>query len=109
MDWKDVLAGISVPEGEENNDAEPNQEAPQPKKPKGFGNIKVVEEKKGRKGKTATILYGFTCDDEELQQIAKRLKQSLGIGGSARGGEILLQGAVREKAMALLKELKIEN
>lgn len=109
MDWKDVLAGLSVPAGEENNEAENQQEAPEQKKPKGFGNIKVVEEKKGRKGKTATILYGFTCDDEELQQIASRLKQGLGIGGSARGGEILLQGAVREKALKMLKELKIEN
>ncbi len=54
--------------------------------------LHVLIDRKGRKGKTATIIEGFSCSDEEVADIAARLKTRLGTGGSSRGGEILLQG-----------------
>lgn len=65
--------------------------------------IHVVVEKKGRKGKTATIAEGFNCEDGELERIASELKRKLGVGGSARGGEILIQGECRERLEELLR------
>lgn len=63
--------------------------------------VKVHYERKGRGGKEATILTNFKCDDNELKEIARTLKQKLGTGGSARGGEILLQGDCRTKLSEL--------
>lgn len=59
-------------------------------------------ERKGRGGKTATIIEGFPGSDSELKALATRLKQQLGVGGSARGGEILIQGDCRQRLRELL-------
>lgn len=103
-DWKDLLSSMrdSLPQDDSPEAAPENVPAMKVSKK---GKINMAIEKKGRGGKTATILYGFDCDDEELKSIAARLKQHLGIGGSARGGEILLQGDCRQKAAAVLDEL----
>lgn len=106
QDWKDMLASLK---GDSNDNTE-NSEArgegnigdtPQ-KAPK--QNLRVVIDKKGRKGKTATIIEGFTLDDDEVEELASELKRKIGTGGSARGGEILLQGDWKEKVLNLLKE-----
>lgn len=60
-------------------------------------------EKKGRNGKQVVLIKGFSCSALELAQWAKDLKQHCGVGGSAKGTDILLQGAVREKATEFLK------
>lgn len=60
-------------------------------------------EKKGRNGKQVVLIKGFSCSAIELAQWAKELKQHCGVGGSAKGTDILLQGAVREKATEFLK------
>ena len=60
-------------------------------------------EKKGRNGKQVVLIKGFSCSAIELAQWAKELKQHCGAGGSAKGTDILLQGAVREKATDFLK------
>ena len=54
--------------------------------------LDIIVERKGRGGKVATIVAGFTIDDNEVAEIATRLKRKLGTGGSARDGEILIQG-----------------
>lgn len=66
--------------------------------------LDIVLDRKGRKGKQATIIAGFKCDEAALKTLASELRHSLGTGGSARGGEILLQGDYRERALALLRE-----
>lgn len=104
MDWKDMLGQMrdSLPEGE----PEPIPAAEKtPVREKRKEKLSMSMEKKGRGGKTATIIFGFEGSDEEVAAVATRLKQRLGIGGSSRGGEILLQGDVREKAKPILKEL----
>ena len=60
-----------------------------------------------RRGKDATIIAGFpdAMSDQEIERIASRLKQTLGCGGSARGGEILLQGDRRKTLPDTLRRL----
>ena len=56
-----------------------------------------------RNGKPATLVTEFAGSDEELKALAKTLKVKCGAGGSARGGEILVQGDVRAKVAELLE------
>ena len=102
MDWKEALSGLKMPDAEEENRPEAEATPEQPEKSPA-DKLSIFIEKKGRGGKTATIIAGFTCDDKRLQATARELKQKIGTGGSARGGEILLQGEWREKAKDLLK------
>lgn len=64
--------------------------------------LDIILEKKGRGGKIATIVTGFTMTDEEVDSLASKMKSSLGTGGSARGGEILIQGDKREAVLKFL-------
>lgn len=60
---------------------------------------------KGRSGKTVTLIKGFQGEAEELKALAKILKNKIGVGGSIKNGEIIVQGNYREKLMDLLKEM----
>ena len=71
-------------------------------KPRQTTRLDIVLDRKGRAGKTATIVCGFTIDDEAVAIIASKLKQRLGTGGSARGGEILIQGDRRNDVLKFL-------
>jgi len=66
--------------------------------------LKVRIEKKHRGGKTVTIVDGFTGTDDDFLELSKKLKTKCGTGGSAKDGEILIQGEYREKIIAWLKE-----
>ncbi len=105
MDWKDALASLSgLPEGES---AEPQQteDLTTSEPPKQKGALHVLIEKKGRGGKTATIVEGFEISDDEVDEIARTLRKKLGTGGSARGGEILIQGDRKADTMNMLRAL----
>ena len=101
-DWKDRLASLAGSLPVDDSPA-PEVSAPEPEAGK-KDVIEITYERKGRGGKPATILSGFTCRDDELRSVATKLKQKLATGGSARGGEILLQGDCRERVRNLLKE-----
>ena len=67
--------------------------------------LDIILEKKGRAGKQATIITGFRGSDEELLELASVLKRRLATGGSARGGEILIQGDRRQDVLSALTSL----
>lgn len=63
----------------------------------GDGKVRIRLETKGRKGKGVTTITGLALNQEELQQLAKRLKQLCATGGSVKNGVIEIQGDHRQK------------
>ena len=59
---------------------------------------------KGRAGKTVTIIKGFEGEAAELKALAKSLKNAVGVGGTIKNGEIIIQGDIREKIMTILEK-----
>ncbi len=76
-------------------DAPPEEEKDTP--PLSRQKLHIRIERKGRGGKTVTIISNFRGTEEERRQLAKELRQFCGTGGSVKDGEIILQGDCRER------------
>ncbi len=98
MDLRDQLKNM-FPDHEE-QDFEMPQEAFVQKEP-----LVCKFEKKGRHGKPVTLIEGFEGPDEELKTISKKIKSTLGIGGSTKEGTLIIQGDNRDKIMTILQEM----
>lgn len=99
MDWREQLkafadANPDLPEG--------TDPQPEPEHMPAQGRLDIKLDRKGRAGKTATLITGWTLPDEEVLRIAGVLKQKLATGGSASNGEILVQGDRRQRVLELL-------
>lgn len=73
--------------------------------PKEDQELRVRIERKGRKGKTVTLITGFVGRLSDLEELSKELKAKCGIGGSVKEGEVILQGELVERVVALLREM----
>src|SRR6476646_6237570 len=66
--------------------------------------LKIKLDTKHRAGKAVTLVEGYIGRDEDLQELGKKLKTFCGTGGSAKDGEIIIQGDQREKVVQWLKK-----
>jgi translation initiation factor 1 len=66
--------------------------------------LRIQLETKHRAGKTVTVVLGFIGLEDDLSQLGKDLKNHCGTGGSAKDGEIILQGDHREKVRQWLQK-----
>lgn len=71
--------------------------------PKNGQKLRVSMEKKGRGGKTVTLIRGFIGTENDLKELAKLLKTKCGVGGSTKDGEIIIQGDFKQRIIDLLK------
>jgi predicted translation initiation factor SUI1 len=78
---------------------------PPPPPPKKVHTVKVSRETAGRKGKGVTVVSELPLNDDELKELATRLKNACGSGGTAKDGRIEIQGDHRDKLVSELERL----
>lgn len=66
--------------------------------------LRVMIDRKQRKGKEVTLITGFVGTEDDLKNLGKLLKSKCGVGGSAKDGEIIIQGNNKQKVLDLLKK-----
>jgi translation initiation factor 1 len=101
-DWKERLGVVfsTNPDFGYEREEDEEQETLQPNKQ----DLRVCIDRKQRKGKAVTLVTGFVGTDDDLKDLAKMLKSKCGVGGTAKDGEILIQGEFAEKVVELLKK-----
>ena len=68
--------------------------------------LRITLDKRHRNGKSVTLITGFVGTEADLKELARRLKTKCGVGGSAKDGEILIQGDFRDKVREVLSNEK---
>ncbi|MDX4944449.1 stress response translation initiation inhibitor YciH [Providencia manganoxydans] len=79
------------------------EQKPKVQRPKGDGIVRIRREIAGRKGKGVCVVTGLDLDDESLAKLAAELKKKCGCGGSAKDGDIEIQGDKRDVIKQLLE------
>ena len=99
-DWKDRLGIVystnpdfsyDKGKGEEQDTLPPQQQS-----------LVVSLDRKQRKGKSVTLIKGFIGKEVDLKELSKKLKSRFGVGGSAKDGEIIIQGDFVHKVLEYL-------
>lgn len=107
MDWKERLNVVYSTNSDFKYETGTNEEVETFEPSKQV--LRVMLDKKQRKGKQVTLITGFTGAEDDLKALGKTLKTRCGVGGSAKEGEIIIQGDFREKVRAILIELGYKN
>jgi translation initiation factor 1 len=68
-------------------------------------NLRVQASRKGRKGKTVTVITGLQANAEALADLLKQLKSQCGAGGTVKDQEIEIQGDHAQKLVQVLSKL----
>lgn len=66
--------------------------------------LRISLDKRNRGGKMVTLITGFIGTSEDLTVLGKLLKVKCGVGGSAKDGEIIVQGDLRKKVLEILQK-----
>jgi len=101
LDWKEQLGSVvysTNPNFKIENDDDDQDDSLDPKQQ----DLRVMLDKKSRAGKVVTLITGYQGSANELTDLAKFLKTKCGVGGSAKDGEIILQGDFRDKVLEML-------
>lgn len=101
-DWKSRLGVMysTNPDFQYETNEEPEAETlPKEKQP-----LRISLDKRNRGGKMVTLISGFTGTSDDLAALGKWLKVKCGVGGSAKEGEIIIQGDFRQKVLELLQK-----
>ena len=99
-DWKDrlgVLYSTNPDFKYETNEVEEEETLPKEKQA-----LRISLDKRNRGGKMVTLVTGFRGTSDDLAALGKLLKVKCGVGGSAKDGEIIVQGDFRDKVLELL-------
>ncbi|MGN1225901.1 MAG: translation initiation factor [Candidatus Cryptobacteroides sp.] len=100
-DWKKRL-GVVYSTNPDFQYIEPEEEQVKTLEPSAQRLI-VTLDRRARAGKQVTLVKGFVGSEEDLAALGKTLKVKCGVGGTAKDGEITLQGDLRDKVVALLQ------
>lgn len=102
-DWKSRLGVVysTNPDFQYQEEAEVEPETLAPGKQR----LIVRIDRRQRAGKQVTLVEGFVGKSDDLAALAKTLKTRCGVGGTAKDGEITVQGDLRDKVVALLQSM----
>lgn len=102
-DWKNRLGVVfsTNPDFKYTEVAEEEAVTPEPSAQK----LIVSIDRRNRGGKQVTLVSGFRGAEDDLRELGRMLKVKCGVGGSAKDGEITIQGDFRDKVTALLREM----
>lgn len=102
-DWKSRLGVVfsTNPDFKYDTEDEVQVETLPPEKQK----LIVSIDRRNRGGKQVTLVSGFVGGEDDLAALGKTLKNKCGCGGSAKDGEIIIQGDFRDKIVALLQSM----
>lgn len=101
-DWKDRLNVVYSTNKDYNYEMEDDEE--QNTLPASQQRLRVQLDRKNRGGKVVTLVTGFVGTENDLKELGKLLKSKCGVGGSAKDGEIIVQGDFKQKVLELLKK-----
>ena len=98
-DWKDRLNVVYSTNPDFHYDTEEEEETATLDKAK--QKLRVMLDRKNRGGKVVTLITGFIGTDDDLKELGRLLKSKCGVGGSAKEGEIIIQGDFKAKIIEL--------
>lgn len=101
-DWKSRLGTVysTNPDFEYTSEITEEQETLAPGKQR----LRVALDRRNRGGKQVTLVADFVGTNDDLKELCKLLKQKCGVGGTAKDGEIIIQGDFRDKIVQILTE-----
>ena len=109
-----ALAGFDAPSAAQAEQEPPARDERPPTQTgaldwRALGKVSVQIERKGRGGKTVTVVRGLALFGERLAEAAKLLQKRLGCGGVVEGDAVVLQGDQRERASQALEALGVRR